>query len=158
MRGWSGHPAAARGPNPSRTATRFNIKAQGREAHLGSVATMQQYPERGFTSEPGVLWNPVRGTRRFADREPSVRCATLGFEVQLLRRWFSRRKSKRAATILDHPLPTPRLTFIDRRTSRGGHRPPPQTLIFHTSNWWAMPTLLEQRHHETTSSRRRTVR
>ena len=63
---------------------------RSRSAPWVSVATMQQYPARGFTSEPGVLWNPVRGTTRSADGEPSVRCATLGFDVQHLRRWNCR--------------------------------------------------------------------
>ena len=103
----------------TRTATRFNIKAQGRAAHLGYRPPCS-IPRTGFHIRAGVLWNRVRGTRRSADREPCVRCATLGFDVQHLRRWLSKRESNLVA-----PKPTHRCKAVAKgrvSASRRNHR------------------------------------
>ena len=63
----------------TRTATRFNIKAQGRAAHLGYLSPPCSNTPNGVSHRSQVWCGTPFGVGGVpVDCEPSVRCATLG--------------------------------------------------------------------------------
>ena len=73
-------------PTGISTPKGLHPKAQGRAAPPGSTATNRLLPRRGCINSPiAQLMEPLRGTSTNVVRQPRVRCATLGFDIQPLR-------------------------------------------------------------------------
>jgi hypothetical protein len=72
--------------NTRRTATRFHNEAQRRAAHAGLVVRRETLTPKGLHKLPGDSCGTPSGYVARLRPAPSVRCATLGFDVQHLRR------------------------------------------------------------------------